>query len=215
MDRCLHTGSQCTPGAALEARDSMTARLGFFLSCVTAAALLPAPVRATTVEDSPIEDESPDPDLDATSSSGSLGVHHLFAAGKLTPGVTLRGGSGWFWGAFEGSFVFLVKPPPERSAFLGNQLGGYFMLRPFARSGFELEGGVGVDAYPLWGIHGDEWQVALAARLAAHARVHRNAGAFVTARAYPIATNGLELGVHRNGDRGLPVMFGAGVEWWP
>lgn len=193
----------------------MRARLCFnLLSCLLAALSLAAPAGATTTED-PGDEIEDAPAASSTSSTGSAGLHHLFAAGKLMPGVTLRGGKGWFWGALEGSFVFLIRPPPERSAFLGNQLGGYFMLRPFARRGFELEGGLGVDAYPLWGIHGDEWEVAFSVRLAAHARLYREVGVFATARAYPLATNGLELGVHRNEERGLPVLFGAGLEWWP
>jgi hypothetical protein len=188
--------------------------LGWF-SCWLAVTSLSAVAEGTTTDAASEATESRHTNASPSSGSGSVGVHHLFAAGKLMPGVTLRGGSGWFWGTFEGSFLFLVKPPPERSAFLGNQLGGYFMLRPFARNRLELEVGLGADAYPLWGIHGDEWQVALAARVAAHARLYRDLGVFASARAYPLATSGLELGVHRNGNRGFPVMFGAGLEWWP
>lgn len=197
----------------------MRARVGVACLAWLLGAALPSRAHATTAEDDRFEDEGGAVEAGSnakrSSSSGSVGAHVLLASGKVIPGVTLRGGSGWFFGAFEASFLFLNDVPPQRSAFLGNQLGGYFMLRPFARGRFELEAGLGVDAYPLWGIHGDEWQVALSTRAAAHARLYREFGAFVTARAYPVATSGLELGVHRNGSSGLPVMFGAGLEWWP
>jgi hypothetical protein len=147
-------------------------------------------------------------------SAGSIGLHALLASEKAIPGVSLRGGKGLFWAAFEGSFVFLTDPPPERSAFLGNHLGAFFMLRPLATARLELEGGVGLDYYPLLGIHADEWQLALAARVAGHVRLFENVGAFATARAYPLSTSGLELGAYRDTTRGLPVMFGIGAEYW-
>jgi hypothetical protein len=70
----------------------------------------------------------------ATPSSSPLdsavGGHWLFAAGKAMPGLTLRAGKGLWWGAFETSLVWLTEADPEgRFELLGNQLGGFVMVR--------------------------------------------------------------------------------------
>jgi hypothetical protein len=145
---------------------------------------------------------------------GVLGVHDLFVNGKAIPGVSLWARSDWFGLGLEASLIFMTGSHQGHDAFLGSQLGGYLLGFPVRTERVELEGGVGIDYYPLYGIHGDEWQLALSTRIGGHLRLLPNAGLFATARAYPLATSGLELGAFRDRTRGLPVLFGAGVEWW-
>ena len=87
------------------------------------------------------------------------------------------------------------------------------MVQPRKIGRFELEAGLGVDGYPLWGIHEDEWQWALAARAAGRFRITSGMALVGTVRGYLASTDGLELGVRRDGARGLPLLFGSGVEW--
>lgn len=166
----------------------------------------------------PADDASGEPD-DWTAptpprSDATLGAQWFWVEGKAMPGLTLRAGKGLWWATFETSLVWLTERDPGRSSFLGSQLGGFFSVRPLHTRRLELDAGLGVDAYPLWNIHGDEWQVALALRGSGHFRITRNVGLFATARVYPIATRGLELGVRRDGSTGLPVLFSTGIECW-
>jgi hypothetical protein len=55
--------------------------------------------------------------------------------------------------------------------------------------------------------------VAFAVRVAAHGWITSRLGLFGTVRAYPVSTDGLELGTKRDGSSGLPLLFGAGLEW--
>jgi hypothetical protein len=144
---------------------------------------------------------------------GAAGLHWLFASGKAMPGITLRAGHRLFWFDFETSLVFLTERSEAfDTSLLGSQLGFYFAFRPLYGKRGELTTGVGSDVYGLWNLHGDSWEVSLSLRLAGHAWLTEKFGVFATARAYPLATSGLELGTKRDGTRGWPVMFGTGVE---
>lgn len=143
-----------------------------------------------------------------------VGAHALAAQGKVVPGVTLSAGRGLWWLTLETSLLWLTERDPERRyTFLGSQLGGFFMVRPLRMRRLELEVGLGADAYALWNIHEDEWQVAFAARVAAHVPITSSVALFGTARAYPFSSGGVELGVERDGSNAWPVLFGGGVEW--
>jgi hypothetical protein len=143
-----------------------------------------------------------------------FGAQWQWAEGKAMPGVTLRLGGGLWSGVLETSLIWLTEPDPDqRVRFLGSQFGAFLMVRPLSVGRVDLAAGLGADYYPLWNIHGDEWQLALAARASMHVRLTSNMSLFGTARAYPISTSGLELGTRRDGAAALPVLFGAGVEW--
>lgn len=131
------------------------------------------------------------------------------------PGVALRIGKDLWWAEFETSLIWLTESDPDRRfQFLGSQLGGFFMIRPLEVGRGELAAGLGLDFYPLWNIHGDERQLALALRAAGRVRMSPHVGLFATARAYPLGTRGVQLGVHRDRTHGLPILFGTGAEWW-
>lgn len=171
----------------------------------------PAPTEAArdvTATDS--DTASPPP---RRASEAAFGAHWFWVEGKAMPGVTLRAGRGLWWAAFETSLIWLTQPDPNHSSFLGSQLGGFVLVNPVRTSRIELMAGLGVDAFPLWNIHGDEWQVAMAVRASGHFRISSNFGVFATARAYPLSTRGLELGVRRDHSTAWPVLFGTGVEW--
>jgi hypothetical protein len=142
------------------------------------------------------------------------GVHWLWAQGKAMPGITLRLGGRWLAGEGEAGLIWLTERDPDRDRrFLGGQLGAHLSVTPVANHRFRLGGGLGGDFYPLFNIHGDEWQFALALRARGDVRVARKVWLFGTARAYPLHSNGLELGVNRARSNGLPVLFGTGIEW--
>jgi hypothetical protein len=144
----------------------------------------------------------------------TLGAQWLWASGKAMPGVSLHVGRRWVWFDFETSLIALTEPAAnDEIEFLGSQLGFYATLRPLYGERGELTAGLGSDVYALWNIHGDEWQGSFSVRVAGRVWLSRRIGLFATARAYPVASSGLELGVERDGSRGLPVLFGTGIEW--
>jgi hypothetical protein len=156
----------------------------------------------------------PPPDPGPPRGSGGIGGHFLWAFGKVMPGVTVRGGKGWIWGELEGAFIWITEDDPHSDrSFLGNQFGVFAMARPLHLDRLRLAAGLGGDFYPLWNIHSDEWKMALAVRLRADARIASNLWAFGTARSYLLSSDGLELGVARDESKGLPVLFGTGLEW--
>lgn len=143
-----------------------------------------------------------------------LGTQWQWAQGKAMPGVTLRLGGGLWSGVLETSLIWLTEPDPERRfRFLGSQLGAFLMVRPLSVGRVDLAVGLGVDYYPLWNVHGDEWQLAFAARASGHVWLTSKVGLFATARAYPVSTSGLDLGTHRDGSLALPVLLATGLEW--
>ena len=151
---------------------------------------------------------------DSRAKEGGLGAQWQWAQGKAMPGITLRLGGGLWSGVLETSLIWLTEPDPDRRVrFLGSQFGAFLMVRPLSLGRVDLAAGLGVDYYPLWNVHGDEWQLALAARASVHVRLSSNMSLFGTARAYPLSTGGLELGTQRDGSAALPVLFGTGLEW--
>jgi hypothetical protein len=167
----------------------------------------------------PEDAQTPDAEVERPSPAtvkgqAALGAQWLWAAEKAMPGILLRAGHRTLWFDFETSLIALTDPSPAFDArLLGSQFGFYLMFRPLYAKRWEIATGLGSDIYSLWNVHGDEWQAAFSARVAGHFWFLDRAGIFVTARAYPIATSGLELGVTRERARGLPILFGTGVEW--
>jgi hypothetical protein len=184
-----------------------------YLSALAATGLalgLSTVVHAAPVEPDFTTDEGAGPKL----GEGGLGVQWQWVQGKAMPGITLRLGRGLWSGVFETSLIWLTEPDPERRyRFLGSQFGAFLMVRPLRVGRLDLAAGFGLDYYPLWNIHGDEWQLALAARASGHVRLGSNVSLFGTARYYPVSTSGVELGTRRDGSFALPVLFGTGLEW--
>jgi hypothetical protein len=151
---------------------------------------------------------------DSRAKEAAFGAQWQWAQGKAMPGITLRLGGGLWSGVLETSLIWLTEPDPDRRIrFLGSQLGALLMVRPLSVGRVDVALGLGVDYYPLWNVHGDEWQLALAARASGHVRLTTNMSLFGTARAYSLTTRGLGLGMERDGSAGLPVLFGTGIEW--
>lgn len=172
---------------------------------------LPITAGATPTEEAPLEHPLP---RESRAGEAGFGVHWQWAQGKAMPGITLRVGRGLWSGVFETSLIWLTEPDPaRRHRFLGSQLGAFLMVRPVHVGRVDLAAGLGLDYYPLWNIHGDEWQLALAARASGHFWISSDVGLFGTARYYPVSTRGVELGTHRDGSLALPVLFGTGIEW--
>ena len=158
------------------------------------------------------EDAKPKPA--PSSGQGELGAQWLWASGKVMPGLLAGIAYGVLRFDFEASALSLTQSSPEfDTEFLGGQFGFHAMLRPFYAERWELAAGLGADAYSLFNIHGDLFEVALSLRAAGHFWFSSHVGVFATARAYPLATSGLELGTARDRSAGLPVLFGTGVAW--
>jgi hypothetical protein len=145
---------------------------------------------------------------------GEFGAQWLWAAGKMMPGVLAGVTYELVRFDFETSLIALTEPSAEfDSQLLGSQFGFHAMVRPFYADSWELAAGLGADGYSLWNLHGDLFEVALSVRAAGHVWLSRRFGVFATARAYPVATSGLELGTARDLSAGIPVLFGTGVAW--
>lgn len=164
---------------------------------------------AATAED---QDEPP-PDLHRHLAAGA----QVFAvADKVIVGAQLRFGAGWVWFHTEASPVWLLERSEQfDGSFLGNQFGGYFALSPWNTEALEVHLGLGCDAYWLWGIHADKWELALGARGSVHWWPAQQFGLMATLRTYPVSTQGLELGVDRGGAATVPVLGSIGIEWRP
>jgi hypothetical protein len=158
----------------------------------------------------PDEEASPAP----SSGQAAIGAQWLWASGKAMPGLLLGGSYRMVRFDIETSLIALTDKAPEfETQFLGSQFGFHLMLRPLYDERWEVAGGLGTDCYSLWNIHGDAFEAALSARISGHFWISERVGVFATARAYPVATSGLELGTSRDGSGGLPVLFGTGIEW--
>jgi len=142
------------------------------------------------------------------------GVQTLWADGKRMPALTLRVGRGLGWVDLEAAGIWLSEPSRELDVtFLGNEFGAAVMLSPVSTGRVELRLGAGGDFFYLWHVHANEWQGALSTRAALHVWLGDRVGLFGAARAYPVHTRGLGLGVTRAGRERLPVLFSTGVEW--
>jgi hypothetical protein len=171
-------------------------------------------------DDAPPETAEPDAALaEAPSSTGldiesALGAQWWWASGKAMPGIIARAGHRWLWFDAEMTFIWLTESSADFDlSFLGSEFGFHAVFRPLYGERGELSAGIGADVYALWNLHGDEWQGALALRLEGHLNVTPRLGVFGSARFYPVATSGLELGTNRDHSRGLPLLFATGVEW--
>jgi hypothetical protein len=143
-----------------------------------------------------------------------LGLQLFGAQGKVMPGLSFRFGNGLFWGELEGTPIWLMAESEEfGDHFLGNQWGAHFSLAPVKTRRVELLAGIGLDAYHLWGIHGDVGLFALTLKLASHLRASERVSVFATLRGYPLSSSGLELGTSREGEHLMPIMGSLGVEW--
>jgi hypothetical protein len=168
---------------------------------------------AGEVEDTPPA-ESEETSAAPSDGQAAIGAHWLWAAGKLMPGLVLGGTHRWLRFDLETSLISLTEPAPEfNTRLVGSQFGFYLMFRPLHDERWEIAGGLGSDVYSLWNIHGDAFEAALSVRVGGHFWISKRVGAFANARAYPLATSGLGLGTARDGSRGLPVLFGTGLEW--
>lgn len=145
---------------------------------------------------------------------GSVGVQWFAVSEKVMAGVSARlGGETWAV-RLELSGMWTTSPVPEVDAtFLGTPLALYLEVIPFDLDRLDLSAGVGADQYPLWGIHGDFFELALATRVDVTFWFARSFGVSGAARYHVIASDGLDLGTTRDGSAGLPVLFSVGLVW--
>jgi hypothetical protein len=162
-------------------------------------------------KDAPLSaDESVQPDL--RPHQAALGAQAFWVVGKVMPSVVLRFDlHKLLWLDVEAGLIFLTNSPPRSDAFVGSPFGAHVLVAPFRTPKVELAAGLGVDTHYLWGINGDLVEVAMSVIASAHYWITPKFGLFGSARGYPIATSGLELGNFRDGRAGLPVLFATGV----
>lgn len=153
-------------------------------------------------------------DASARETEVILGSQYFLVEGKTLPGLTLQVGSGLFALELETTLMWTETTPAELDvSFLGMELGASVLLVPLRTEHFRVSAGLGIDMYLPWEVHREQRHAALSAKVALHGWLTRELGVFGTARAYPLHHDGLELGVSRSGDEGLPVLFTAGVAW--
>jgi hypothetical protein len=162
----------------------------------------------------------PDSDVAATTDSPAreadviLGTQFFLVEGKSMPGLTLQVGSGLFALELETTLMWTETAPAELDvSFIGMELGASLLVVPIRTERFRVSTGLGADIYLPWEIHHEQRHAALSAKVALHGWITRELGVFGTARTYPLHHDGLELGVSRGGDEGLPVLFTTGVAW--
>lgn len=144
----------------------------------------------------------------------ALGAQAFWVAGKVMPSAVLRLDlHRRLWLDVEAGLIFVTNPPPGSDSFLGSPLSAHLLVAPLRTPRVELAAGLGADTHFLWGVNGDLYEVALALIASAHYWITPKFGVFGSARAYPIATSGLELGRFRSGNPGSPILFATGVAW--
>jgi hypothetical protein len=173
------------------------------------------PVASATLEDaSPLPNAPALALVDPRPHQAALGAQAFWVVGKVMPSVVLRIDlHRLLWLDVEAGLIFVTNPPPGSDSFVGSPFSAHLLFAPFRTSKVELAAGLGADTHYLWGINGDHAEVALALIASAHYWLTPKFGVFASARGYPIATSGLELGTFRNGSAGLPVLFATGVAW--
>jgi len=144
----------------------------------------------------------------------ALGAQAFWVVGKVMPSVVLRFDlHKLLWLDVEAGLIFVTNSPPGSDSFVGSPFGAHLLVAPFRTPKVELAAGLGVDTHYLYGINGDLVEVAMSVIASAHYWITPKFGVFGSARVYPIATSGLELGTFRDGSAGLPVLFATGVAW--
>jgi len=144
----------------------------------------------------------------------ALGAQVFGVSGKVMSGLSLRFGHELYWGEVEFTPIWLTQTSPDFDGrFVGNQWAFYFSLAPLRTRYVEALGGVGVDVYHLWGIHGDEALTALSFKAQVHFRPTASTSIFATVRSYALHSGGLELGAYRNSERTIPALAAVGGEW--
>ncbi len=135
----------------------------------------------------------------------TLGVQHAWLAEQLAPGFVAAFGYSRFWLDLETAAVFTLLSAPEIDGnYLGQRFGLGAAYAPLDGDRFRVRLGVGGDAYALWGIHAEEWKVALALRADVTFWATKHFGVELGARGYPLSSDG--LGVERGP---------GGIEWLP
>ena len=143
-----------------------------------------------------------------------LGAQAFWAVSKVMPGIVLRFDlHRFFWLDAEAGLVFVTNPPPGHDAFVGSPFGTHVLVAPIRTQRVEFGAGLGVDVHYLWGLNSDVAEVAFSALVSGNYWITPKLGVFGSARVYPIATTGLDLGKFRDGSAGLPMLFATGVAW--
>lgn len=159
-------------------------------------------------------DVSTTPDAPMREADVIIGSQYFLVEGKTMPGLTLQVGSGLFALELETTLMWTATAPAELDvSFVGMELGASLLLVPLRTERLRVSAGLGTDIYLPWEIHHEQRYAALAAKVALHGWLTRELGVFGTARVYPLHHEGLELGVSRGGDDGLPVLFTTGLAW--
>lgn len=188
-----------------------SAAVGLALSVASASARAGALEAPTAPEDTDVAGTT---NLPARETDVILGSQYFLVEGKSMPGLTLQVGSGLLALELETTLMWTATAPAELEvAFIGMELGASLLLVPLRTERFRASAGLGADIYLPWEIHHEQRHAALSAKVALHGWISRELGVFATARVYPLHHDGLELGVSRDGDEGLPVLFTAGVAW--
>lgn len=137
--------------------------------------------------------------------------------GKLMPGLQGDLVVQRFILGFEGGVIDLtnsVQVESEEHSFLGNNLGVHLGGRAMVWPLLELRIATGLDAFLLWNLSGDDYR--LAVPLLAEVRVFpwKWLSGFVQARYYPLHSKGMEPGVNRAREEGIPLVLAFGLEGW-
>jgi hypothetical protein len=169
---------------------------------------------STAPDDAPAPDETSETEKEQRPHQGVFGAQAFWVVGKLMPSFVLRVDfNELFWLDLEGGLIFVTNPPPGGDGFVGSPFSAHVLGAPLRTPKVELAAGLGADVHYLWGINGDLAEVALAVIASAHYWVTPKLALFGSARAYPVATSGLDLGEFRDGSNGLPILFATGIAW--
>ena len=114
----------------------------------------------------------------------------------------------------EATLLWTSEPVPQVDAsFLGTQFGAYLEGAFFSSRHISLNAGLGVDMHALFNVHPDFFRLALAPAASATFWLAPNVGLAAGVRAYPLSSQGLELGRGRDGARTSPLLMSVALRW--
>lgn len=142
-----------------------------------------------------------------------LGLLSHVILDKPNAGLDLRIGE-TFALKVEATLLWTSEPIPQVDAsFLGTQFGAYLEGAFFSSRHVSLNAGLGVDVHALFNVHPDFFRLALAPAASATFWLAPNVGLAAGVRAYPLSSQGLELGRGRDGARTSPLLMSVALRW--
>lgn len=148
---------------------------------------------------------------------GYWGVELFLVQDKVMPGLTLDVQGDTFGAGAE--FGLMWSTSDERDeviagSFLGGVLGFHAYARLVRGPCMDLRFGTGLDAFGLWAINSEEWQLGMPMIAELRAFLSPRWQVFAQARLYAIKSEGLGAGEDLDGRVDIPLLLVVGLGGW-